>query len=349
MQAFDKPACFLQLVAHKGVVGAGIGSAYETGVLRVHPQARYGLLVKLDQPALVVLAHDHVRYDVFGFAGFDLRTRAWVEALYQFNDLAQFVLFELHAAHQLAVVACAQQVDVVGDQALGLAQPGGLGRQLAQLQEQAFTQVARANASRFELLDAMQDGFDFIEFNVQFRIKGFEDFFEGFVQVALVVDAVDQGYADQTVGVGHRSQVQLPQQVALQAFTGRGAGGEVPLVIVVAWQAAGAGLVDVFPGSVHGQFVGNALTPVTVFQIIYGLGSFLVGGLLNVGIGLLLNVVGKGVCIVEVVAFFLALEHGVGLQGFLDFLLQIEGRQLEQADGLLQLRCHCQLLAHSQD
>lgn len=42
--------------------------------------------------------------------------------------------------------------------------------------------VARADAGGFELLDAVQDGFDFVELDVQFRISGFEDFFEAFVQ-----------------------------------------------------------------------------------------------------------------------------------------------------------------------
>ena len=39
-------------------------------------------------------------------------------------------------------------------------------------------------------------------------------------------------------------------------------------------------------------------------------------------------------------------QHRVGIESFLDFLLQIEGRQLQQADGLLQLRGHRQLLTH---
>ncbi|MOA50688.1 hypothetical protein D3C78_1737410 [compost metagenome] len=52
------------------------------------------------------------------------------------------------------------------------------------------------------------------------------------------------------------------------------------------------------------------------------------------------------IVVVEVVAIFLTLEHRVRVEGFLDFLLQIEGRQLEQTNGLLQLRSHRQLLAH---
>ncbi|MNI29299.1 hypothetical protein D3C73_831140 [compost metagenome] len=349
LQALDEPAGLLQLIAHEGIVGAGVGAAHETGVLGIDPQPWHRLLIELHQPALVVLAHDDVRNDVLGFGGLDLRARARVEALDQLDDLAQLIFLELHATHQLAVVAAAKQVDVIGDQALGLGQPRGLGRQLAQLQQQAFAQVAGADAGGLELLDAVQDGFDFVQFDVQFRVEGFEDFLEGFVQVALIVDAVDQGHGDQAIGVGHRGQVQLPQQVALQAFAGRGAGGEVPLVIIIAGQAAGAGLVNVFPRGVDGEFIGDALVPVTLIEVVNRRGAFLVGGFLDIGVGLLFGVVGQGVGIVEVVAFFLAFEHRIGLQGLLDFLLQIQGRQLEQADGLLQLRCHRQLLAHSQD
>ncbi|MNR60456.1 hypothetical protein D3C85_1819390 [compost metagenome] len=64
----------------------------------------------------------------------------------------------------------------------------------------------------------MQDGFDFVQFDVQLRVEGLENLFEAFVQVALIVDAVDQRDGDQTIGVGHRCQVQLPEQVALQAL-----------------------------------------------------------------------------------------------------------------------------------
>ncbi|MNO29590.1 hypothetical protein D3C76_195080 [compost metagenome] len=217
------------------------------------------------------------------------------------------------------------------------------------MQQQAFAQVAGSDAGGFELLDAVQDGFDFVQFDVQFRVEGFEDFLQRLVQITLVVDAVDQGHGDQAIGVGHRCQVQLPQQVALQALAGGRAGGEVPFVVIAAGQAAGAGLVDVFPGGVDRKFVGDTLAPVTFLQVVHRGRGFLIRGFLDLGVGLLFGVVGHGIGIVEVVAFFLAFEHRIGFQSLLDFLLQIQGRQLEQADGLLQLRCHRQLLAHSQD
>ncbi len=57
----------------------------------------------------------------------------------------------------------------------------------------------------------------------------------------------------------------------------------------------------------------------------------------------------RGFALVEVFPVFLAFQHRIGFQGFLDFLLQIERRELEQTYGLLQLRRHRQLLAHLED
>ncbi|MNH37741.1 hypothetical protein D3C79_986850 [compost metagenome] len=54
---------------------------------------------------------------------------------------------------------------------MGFGHPRGVGWQLTQLQQQAFAEVARTDAGRFELLDAVQDGFDFVEFDIQFGIE----------------------------------------------------------------------------------------------------------------------------------------------------------------------------------
>lgn len=200
--------------------------------------------------------------------------RHWI----RLDDLAQFVFLELHAPHQLAVVAAAEQVEVVGYQAQRFVQPGRGGRQLAQLQQQALAQVAGADAGGFQLLDAAQHDFHFVELDVQFRIDGGEDFFEGLFEVAIVVDAIDDGHRDHPIGVRHRCQVDLPEQVAVQALAAAGARGEVPLVIVVAGQAAGAGLVDVFPGGIHRQLAGYAFAPLVVVEAFdAGRGAFLEG------------------------------------------------------------------------
>jgi hypothetical protein len=47
------------------------------------------------------------------------------------------------------------------------------------LQQQAFAQVAGADAGGLELLDAVQDGFDLVQLDVQLRVEGFA-FLRGF-------------------------------------------------------------------------------------------------------------------------------------------------------------------------
>ncbi|MCY1429363.1 hypothetical protein D9M71_452790 [compost metagenome] len=217
------------------------------------------------------------------------------------------------------------------------------------MQEQAFTQVARAYAGGFELLDAAQYDLDLIHLDVQFRVEGGEDVFQRLFQIAVVIDAIDDAEGDQAVGIGHRRKIQLPREMALQAFAGGGAGGEVPLVVVIAGQAAGAGLVDVFPGGIHRQLVGDAFAPLFVVQAVdRRRGGFLEAGFLGSGAGRL-AAFGEGIAAVEVLAIFLAFEHRVGLQRFLNLLLQVQRGELEQSDGLLQLRGHRQLLTHLED
>ncbi len=250
-QALDEPARFLQLVAHEGIVGTRIGALYEAGVLGIDAKSGHGVLVELHQPAIVVLAYDDVRHHVLRLARLDLRARARVEALDELDDLAQLVFLELHAAHQQAVVAATQQVQMVTHQSLGFAEPRGAVRELAQLQEQAFAQIPCADTGRFELLYATQHDFDLVELDFKLGVEAVHDFLQRLLEIALIVDAVDQCGGDQAVGVAHGGEVELPEQMALQADTAGRTAGEVPFVVVVARQAAGAGLVDVFPGGVH--------------------------------------------------------------------------------------------------
>ena len=277
-----------------------------------------------------MLAHDHIGHHVFRFARLDLRARPRVQALDQFDDLAQIVFLDLHSSHQQAVVPAAEDVQVVTDQTLRFVQPWCAIGQLAQLQQQALAQVARADAGRFELLDATQNDLDLVELDFQFGIERVDDFLQRLFEVALFVDAVDQGGRDQPVGVAHRGEVELPQQMALQTDAARCTAGEVPLVVIVAGQAAGAGLVDVFPGRVDRKLAGNSLAPVAVVQAVAAVRGFLVAAfltaaLLGDGLAWPFSGLGHGVGAVEVVSVFFALEHGIGVQRLLDLLLQIEG------------------------
>ncbi|MCY1385228.1 hypothetical protein D9M71_845550 [compost metagenome] len=69
------------------------------------------------------------------------------------------------------------------------------------------------------------------------------------------------------------------------------------------------------------------------FAIFQGFGVGLDAGLLEArfladGVGQLVSL-GHRVGVVEIVTILLSFEHGIGLQGLLDLLLQIQGGQLE--------------------
>ena len=66
LQAFDKPACFLQALAQKSVV-AVLAPGSKRRVIGIHPDARCSFRIQLHAPAAVVLADKYVRYDVGGF------------------------------------------------------------------------------------------------------------------------------------------------------------------------------------------------------------------------------------------------------------------------------------------
>ncbi len=195
---------------------------------------------------------------------------------------------------------------------------------MAQLQQEAFAEVACANAGGLELLNAMEHGLDLVEFDVQLRVERVADFLQRLVQVPLVVDAVDEGHGNQPIGIGHRRQVKLPEQMALEALACGCTSGEIPFVIVIAGQAACTGLVDVFPSGIDRQLVGYAFAPFTFFEIVDGRRAAFERGFLDIGCGFLLDIVGQRIAVIEIFAFFLALKHRIGFQRFLDLLLEIQ-------------------------
>ena len=94
--------------------------------------------------------------------------------------------------------------------------PGCLAGELRQLQAQAFAQAARADADRVELLHLVQHGGDLVLAGLDVGRQRGGDRRQRLAQVAVVVDGLDQGHADQAVARRQRAQVQLPQQVVVQ-------------------------------------------------------------------------------------------------------------------------------------
>jgi len=169
---------------------------------------------------------------------------------------------------------------------------------------------------------------------------------------AVVVDRVDDRLADELVHIAQGAHLQLPQQVLVQALAAGIAEVEAALLAAVA--AGGAGLdvvVDVVPGAVDRQLVGDVLLAVHLpFAIDLGRRLGRLGSLTRVALPRLALVLpfASGLVGVLFLALFGRLEHDVRLQRLLDLGLQLERGELQQADRLLQLRRHRQMLAEAE-
>ena len=222
VQALEEPACLLQVIPQIGVVGAAVGPFDEAGIIAVDTQFWRDIGVELHHPAAVFLADKHVGYHILGTVLTHRLARVGVEGLDQRQHLLEFRLLEAGAAHDLGKVAIAQLVDMARENELGLLQPGGGGRQLLQLHQQAFLQVPGADAGGFELLQPVQDGHHLVHFDVHFQIlgKGQANLLQVLYHPPVVIRRVDDGQGDHAVYIGKPGEVQLPQQLFPQGVIG---------------------------------------------------------------------------------------------------------------------------------
>ena len=196
---------------------------------------------------------------------------------------------------------------------------------MGELYQQAIAQIARGDADRIETLHALQHRLDFLEGHVLIA-QAFQNVFQRHGEITGVVHRVDDGGGDGGVGIGERRQIHLPHQVILQRL------GSLALIdrqLVVAVVGAGAGRraggVDLIPGGVQRQLFRH----VFLFQRLAGIEPL---GLLDF----------FGVDFVVQIGLF---KQRIALQRQLDLLLKLKRGQLQQADRLLELRSHGQLLA----
>ena len=109
-----------------------------------------------------------------------------------------------------------------------------------QLQLQALAQRAGGHADGVEALHLVQHDKDVLFRGLDLRQQGLGDPGQGFAQVAVVFQRVDQCGADAAVARGEVRQVQLPQQVAVQRIGfGHALGGAAAVVVVERASAAG--------------------------------------------------------------------------------------------------------------
>ena len=207
---------------------------------------------------------------------------------------------------------------------------GGAGRQGAQLQREAFLGTAGTDAHGLEVLHVAQRDGQVVEIDFGFRRQQLEQVVEWLVQVAVIVERLDQEAHQGAVAIGHLRQGHL----LVEIFTQRNARGLQVLVvdvIVVALAAARGAGADV--GPVDAVVCAAALAAFALVAVGGGCFGRAFLRLLAFGRG------GGGClwCEVRAVAV-LALEHRVLEQDALDLLVQLDRRQLQQLDRLLQLR-----------
>ena len=220
------------------------------------------------------------------------------------------------------------------DQTACLGQPRGIGRQRLQLQQQAFGRAAGADALRIESLNPPQDFLGFGRRHRDFIGQTLANLLQRQGQITGFADRVDDGGGDRQFPLVERRQPHLPVQMVAQRFPGAGiALVGVPFLVLAAGIVGRAVIrfVDILPGAVHRQFVRQG----TGRRVDFGLGAVrrLSGGGFRPH-RQILRLVGL-------------LQHQVGVENRLHLHLQVQAGQLQQANRLLQLGSHGQLLTQA--
>ncbi len=336
LEAAHQPARLLQLSAQHGVVG---GARNQVRVSVVDPDPRHRRLIDFDDPAVLGAAHEHVRDHVFRLRRVDRRPRPRMAGAHQRQRHLQIAFAAAHLPAQQDQLLAGDQVEVFQCDANRDVPRRRVRMQLPQLQRNALAQVAGADPGRFQRLDGAQDTLDVRRGGLDLRQKAHADIFQFVLEVAVVGDGIGDDARDGHVDGGQLGEFQLFDELFLQGLT--------MLVAEIA-----AAVVIAGPGSI--RRTAGLLSPGLVRDLHLGFFALLGGSVVAVQFGVFLFD-GQVFALARVFAqhrfaqrlrrLFFGLEHHIGLERLADMRLQIERGQLQQPDGLLQLRRHGELLA----
>ena len=260
---------------------------------------------------------------------------ARVEAAQQRGGAGESVGAHAQAAGE-ALLFARQQFEVAVGEVAREGQVRGVGIEQADLHQQALAQVAAGDAGRIEALQAVAHGLDVLDRGVDRRSQRVADRLQRIAQVAVLVQRLDQRLGDRAVARRQRGEVELPLQVVGETLRRGGAGLERVALGV------GAGATAARPLEREVLVLLAPFGQVVAMRGLFRRGRRIVGaGLLaggrRRGHGLAL---GRGL----LAATLVLLQQGVALQRLADLDLEFGRRQLQQADGLAQLRRQAQLL-----
>jgi hypothetical protein len=268
----------------------------------------------------------------------ELQARLGIELLDLGDHFGQLLRIDADRPLQSGQIVAAEQGKVVQ-------QPGDLrivAVAVLELQRQAFGEVAREHARRIEALQLLQH---LLDERIR-RTELLRQIVEVALQVARLVHHVDEVSADQPLGGLRDQHLQLLVEMVCKRAAGR---HEVLEVSVLAAERVVGSWLERSPA----RRIGFG-------RIAFAARAFL-GALLRVSVdkhGYIRRApVALAIRIVAVVralrlgalrrflGYFGALEQGIALQLGLDVAAQLDVGELEQANSLLQLGCHHQLLA----
>ena len=340
LQAAQQPARFLQL----GAQGRMVGRAREVaGVLLVDPHFRQGAGVQIHLPAALRTVDINVWDDVLGVCGVNGIAGAGVAGANQRDGHFQFGVAGTGLPAQHGHLLSGDEGKMVQRDVPGQRQRWCGGVELCQLQRDAFAWGASGDPRGIECLHQHEYRFGLVRFRLgELGVNDRTNFRQRVAEVAVVIHGIDDGAPEGSLARIEARHLQLPEQVVPQGFAGR------VRVILVAIVRAG-------PRCIAGGRR-RALIPIAVFCHALGVGGIRDGAIPAVGQfrGVPIAVVaGGGTRLGQrdfeaVVGLFVCLEHDVRLERLANLLLQVECRQLQQPDGLLQLGSHRQLLAETE-
>ncbi len=234
-------------IAAVAAVRGGVG----VGAVEAHPRQR-GRINDRD-PAIPDLLDQHVGDHVARLRRTEAVAGARVERADQVARRVQRVLVAAGGALQPRPLAVGEQAEVAADDRRGDVAAGRVLGQRLQLQQQAFLERARADAGRIEALHQAQRCAEVVGLHVELGRHQRRQVLEADLEVAVVVEAVDDHVREPAVARAHPRDHQLIAQVLLQG--GLVVGGAAPIFLLALAAAAAAaarvGLLwqhDVFGG-----------------------------------------------------------------------------------------------------
>ena len=233
VEALDQPVGRLQAIGDVGPVGVVAGAFRHPGVVGlVDEDARQRVRIELDMPAAVrCRAHHGVRYHRLDHGTADGVAGLRIERPHLGEHLGKILGVDPADAHQCPEIAPRHQFEI-GEQR-GHRRVEAVA--LAELNGQAFGEIARPNSGR---LEALHDGEHALDIGDRCA-KPLGDPFEIGADIARLVDLVDQREADQAVARVVDGQSELVGEMVGERLLAGDEGLEI--VVLGADRQAGGG------------------------------------------------------------------------------------------------------------